>query len=90
MLLTNPPIGQALAGDALQGGGAVGVAVALRLAGVPTEVKLAAVALQMLFAHAVERANKAALEDGERGFYGVGGDVAARIPCCRGSPIHGS
>lgn len=32
-----------------------------------------------VFAHVVERANKAALEDFERGFYGVGGDVAANL-----------
>lgn len=79
-LLTNSPIGQPLAGDALKRQiGAVSVAVAERTAGVVAEVEFAHVALQVLFSDMMERADQTALEDREIAFHGVRRDVAACV-----------
>ena len=79
-LRVKPPIHQALATDVAQDvRGTVGVVEAERLAGVPAKIELRRVALEVLFADAVERAVEAALEDRERGFDGVRGDIAARV-----------
>ena len=61
--LVSPPIGEALAGDHLQGGiGTLGVG---QMAVVVAEIELANVALQVLLADVVIDADDAALQDGE-------------------------
>jgi hypothetical protein len=66
--------------DALQrSGGALHVVEAERLARVPAEVELDALALQVLLADRVERAGQAELEDGERGLSHVARHVAAHV-----------
>lgn len=80
MLAVNPPIGQALAGDALQRqGSAVHVVVTQSGAGVVAEIELGHVALHVLFTNMVEGADQTALEDGEEAFHGVCGHGAARV-----------
>lgn len=72
MLFNNPPISQAFACDALERQiSAVGFVVAQGRAAVVAEVKLSAVALQMLRGNVVECADKAALHDGEVTLNGV-------------------
>src|SRR6266513_5607612 len=51
----------------------------LSFAVVVTEIKLRAIALQMLRADMMESANDAALEDGEKPFNGVGMCIAAHV-----------
>ena len=76
----NPPIGQALASDFLeQHVGARHIAIAHRGAVVVAEIKLGDVALKVLLAYVVVRADKAALEDREVAFHRVGGDRTARV-----------
>ena len=72
LLAVNPPIGQALACDALECQiSAVHVGKAQSRAGVVTEVKLIAIALQVLLTDMMEGADQAALEDAEIAFNGV-------------------
>lgn len=76
----NPPIGKALAADALQRfDGAFPITHAKRGAVVVAEIELVHVALQMLFANMMERPDQPTLEDGEVTFNRVGGDLATRI-----------
>lgn len=79
-LRVKPPIGQALAADVLQRvSRTIGVGEAELGASVPTEVKLSHVALKMLFANMMERADQTALQQSEARFDGVGRHIAARV-----------
>lgn len=76
----SPPIRQALPMDLLyKCHGALLIVHAKGLAIVVAEVKLVHVALQMLLAHALVNARKAALEDREVAFDRVRRDVAANV-----------
>lgn len=76
----NPPIGKALAADALEGCyGALSVAATDRVAVVVTKVELVQVALQMIAGNVVIGSDQAALHDGEIALHAVGGDFPAHI-----------
>lgn len=73
-------IGKPLALDVHQhGSGALHVIDAEGDAVIPTEVEFCSIALQVLFADAVERAVEAAFEDSEGRLHGVGRHVTARV-----------
>ena len=75
MGFTNPPIGEALALDALHGViGAHGVGVAKRGATVVAEIKLRQIAVKVGFAAVLVDAGHAALEDAEIALNRVGVD----------------
>src|SRR5687768_8413658 len=79
-LAVSPPISQTLARDVLQRNvSALHIVHAQRDAVVPAEVELVDVALQVLLANVVERANQSSLQQRERCFNGVRGDRAARV-----------
>ena len=67
LLSVNPPIGQALAGNAFQGNiRALHIVEPQRRAGVVAEIKPIAIALQMLLSNVVERTHQATFEDAEK------------------------
>ena len=81
-----PPIGKALAGDALQG--QIRAFVIVQLAGVVAEVELCGVAAKVRFAKVVVGANHAALEDRKEVFDRVAVLEAARSDVFAGAVVY--
>src|SRR5688500_2783270 len=87
-LHVSPPIRQALPANALECVvGALNIVYTKSGAEVVAEVELLHVAVKVLFANMMERADQAALEDRKVAFDRVGRDVAANIFAC--AMVHG-